>query len=181
MYTQIVNVVSEEGLVGLQKLEAEGMIKPDGEMTDPQARKQAMAFAAGLACRPDSNELEEALWWLFEGEYLVDHGFLYVSLAQGERYEDAPSLEESKFYQLLKAADCDDKVCFDFLLDYKENFSPRMIEWLESRSIYPDDVGMVKTDYGYAYIDADSDEDEVYLGDSGRYYNRYSPHFNYVD
>ena len=196
MYKQVASIVGKEGLVGLQKLEAEGVIKPDfarrvGNIykRDAVDSKLSQAIARGIGWHSDVETILEMIDWLRDGDYLVDYGELTVSLAISEKREAAPTLAESKFWQALdyfrhQIDDENDIFCVDFLLDRSQYFSARMnarLSQLKKKQKLGEDRVVVKTSCGYSYVYADDvpkppEGATPYMEtctESGMHYNRY--------
>lgn len=201
MYKHVTQLVAQEGLVGLQKLEAQGVLQPDfarrvGRTWNVNEKDKVLSSAVsqGIGRHSNLEQIQEMIEWLRDDDYLIDYGILTVSLALSEKSEGVPTLEESKFYQILcyfrEQMDGEDDIfCTDFLLDYVKYFSPRMKEWLFSlrsahRELCDEDMIVVETSVGYSYVyrsdipeAADLKEEEMlyteHCSESGMHYNRY--------
>lgn len=196
MYAQVTRTVGKEGLVGLQKLEASGLIKPDfstrvGNIYKRDAIDSGLsrAIARGIGWHSDMEVILEMIEWLRDGDYLIDYGELTVALAVNEKRDRKATLSESPFWQALdyfrSLIDDENEIfCVEFLLDYERYFSQNMKDWLmqlEKEQSFPDDLVIVKTSCGYSYVYTDDAPDvaegeRLYIdrcSDPGMHYNRY--------
>jgi hypothetical protein len=105
----IARLVAREGLVGLQKLEAWKVIAPDfskrvGNVYNVSVKEAsvAKAVANGLGRCSDLERLLEMIEWLREGEYLIDYGYITVSLLISVTYEKPTNLPDSKYIKIIQ-------------------------------------------------------------------------------
>lgn len=195
---KITKLIQKEGIVGLQKLEAWGKIKGEfpqrigNLLKRGREGKIAFAIARGIGRHSDFEKVLEMIEWLRDGEYLIDYGYLIVSLLRSVKFEHPKSLEESKYWGIVRYFQSqldgeDDIFNVDFLLDYKRKFRPDVVEWLEKiqlNTINLENHILVKTSVGYSYSFTehfpDVPEGEVpYMelcDKPGMHYNRYGCH-----
>lgn len=193
----ITQIVRREGLVGLQKLEAQSLIKGDFSRRKGKIQNRgddadtALAIAKGIGRHDNLDSIMEMIEWLREGDYLIDYGYITVSLAVSAGW--CKSLEESKYIAILehfraKMDDEDEIFNIEFLLDYRKLFCEKVVEWLldmKERQSFSDDTIIIKTSCGYSYCYKDDFPDVpegemIYMdrnAESGMHYNRY---FGYV-
>lgn len=178
--SKIIDTVASEGLIGLQRLEAEGVIVGDFPQRKGHLSKRdedadiALAIATGIGRHDSLETVTEMIEWLRDGEYLIDYGYITVSLAESAK--DSVSLrslvgsisisdvqkkfnllQESKHISILEyfrqqIDDKDEIFCLEFLLDYSNQFCKEVNQWLLGMKKQPtDDTVVVKTSCGYSY------------------------------
>ena len=198
MYQNVTRTVGKEGLIGLQKLEAEGIIKPDfatrvGNIYKRDAVESGLsrAVARGIGWHSNIETILEMIEWLRDADYLIDYGQITISLAVSELREGKEKLEDSEFWKTLnyfrELMDDENEIfCLDFLLDYNRRFSQNMKNWLnelKSEQFHNEEITTVKTSCGYSYVYLDDDDlppavegGILYIEacfESGMHYNRY--------
>lgn len=163
---KITKIVAKEGLIGLQKLEAQGLIQGyyrDRFQKIGERGKDgfvSFAIAKGIGRNSDPEKVKEMIKWLEDAEYLIDYGYIFVSLLRSIRYENPSALEESKYMKVLHCLRHEprlrDKFDVNFLLDYRKKFTSHVIEWLErirDGIVFVTGEKIIKTEFGYSYYE----------------------------
>lgn len=191
---KIAKIVAKEGLIGLQKLEAQGIIRGyyQDRFRNITERGEdgfiSFAIAKGIGRNSDPEKVKEMITWLEDAEYLIDYGYIFVSLLRSVTYENPSSLEESKYMKVVEYLRFDDdgeKFDVNFLLDYNRKFRRDVIKWLEKieeKMILGEGSLIVRTRFGYSYIDEEDCPYECreniipyadFCSESGVHYSRY--------
>lgn len=161
---EVEKLIREEGLVGLQKLEANGMIR--GNFTErivgnvyrrSNDRRRAYAIARGIGSHSNVEKIIEMIEWLRDDDYLIDYGMITVFLGIAIKREGVP-LAESRFKKALDYIRCfENFFCVYFLLKHQSKFSEEFNDWLleirdNELSRINQSTMLVKTRFGYSTI-----------------------------
>lgn len=154
----IEKLVAEQGIVGLQTLEYQGLLKRNN-------KRHAKSTAKGISVHRLSDILQ-MIDWLRDGDYLIDYGILMVWLAKQGRISDMEYFNTCEEYEILNS---------HFILDYKNLLSHEVITWLKND--IASRPGLVetciyRTKYGYSFVDEEDVVDPVDY--SGLHYSRYA-------